>query len=149
VCSVPDVRYQRLDSVTAELRIRVYGATAMELFENAGFAAFDLSFDLSNVRATYSRPVVAPGDTTDELLANWVTELVAWSVSERLVWSYFVVDRLEEGGVQGSAAGLPVGEVPARRQIVSGAESASVAEGGGSWSAELVLATTPRLRSVT
>lgn len=30
---------------------------------------------------------------------------------ERLVWSYFVVDRLEEGGVQGSAAGLPEGEV--------------------------------------
>lgn len=124
----------------------MFGTTAPELLENAGFAVFDLSYDLSNVPPTYSRPIVAPGDTLDDLLANWVSELVAWSTSELLVWSYFVVDRLEEGGVQGSAAGLPIGEVPAQRVIVSGVSGASVLAGPDGWSAELSLVTAPRLR---
>jgi len=89
----------------------VWGPTLPELFENAGWAIFLEGHDLNDVAPTYSRPIVAPGDTIDELLLNWLDELIFVSQSERLVWSYFVVDRLEEGGVQGSASGLPIDQV--------------------------------------
>ena len=67
---------------------------------------------LGDVSPVQSRPLVAPGDTHSELLANWIDELQAMSRLERIAPSYFVVDRVEEGGVQGSAAGLPIDQVP-------------------------------------
>lgn len=91
--------------------IVVWGATRLELFENAGRALFEEGHELHQVAPTYSRPIVAPGDSYEELLENWLEELVFVSRREGIVWSYFVVDRLEEGGVQGSASGLPEGQV--------------------------------------
>lgn len=89
-----------------------YGMTIGELFENAAFGVFSQLFDLRDVSPVQSRPLVAPGDTHSELLANWIDELQAMSRLERIAPSYFVVDRVEEGGVQGSAAGLPIDQVP-------------------------------------
>ncbi len=88
-----------------------YGETLPQLFENAGVAAFAGSFPVGDIAPTYSRPLVAPGDSLEELLANWVEELLAMGRVEDLAVSYVTVDRLEEGGVQGSGAGLPRSEV--------------------------------------
>lgn len=96
------------------LVLRVQAATLFELFEHAAYAVFDQGWRLSEVPATYSRPVIAAGDTAAELLAAWLEELIAMSRVEQLVPSFFVVDRLEEGGVQGSASGLPADEAPRR-----------------------------------
>lgn len=130
--------------------VKVMGSTRAELFEHAGLAVFALSYDLSAVKPTYSRPVVAPGDTMDELLVNWIDELLAWSRSEALVWSYFVVDRLEVGGVQGSASGLPRTEVPALSRLVTRAEltGTGIVEIPNGWWTELRLYSEPRLRSL-
>ncbi len=105
----------------------VGGATREELFENAGYAVFAEGWDLDGVKPTYSRPVVAPGDTYEELLCNWIDELLYVADDAGLVWSYFVVDRLEEGGVQGSAAGMPAESVRRRPRRVNGVRSV----GGG------------------
>jgi SHS2 domain-containing protein len=96
------------------LVLRVQAVTLFELFEDAAYAVFDQAWRLSDVPATYSRPIIAAGDTLAELLTAWLEELIAMSRAEQLVPSFFVVDRLEEGGVQGSAAGLPVGEAVGR-----------------------------------
>jgi SHS2 domain-containing protein len=98
----------------------VGGATREELFENAGYAAFAEGWHLDGVKPTYSRPIVAPGDSYEELLRNWIEELIYVSEEVDLVWAYFVVDRLEEGGVQGSAAGMPVASVRRRHVLVEG-----------------------------
>ena len=96
------------------LVLRVQAATLFELFEDAAYAVFDQGWRLSEIPATYSRPVIAAGDTPEELLAAWLEELIEMSRAEHLVPSFFVVDRLEEGGVQGSASGLPVADAPGR-----------------------------------
>ena len=121
----------------------VTGATPEELFENAGFAVFSAGWRLDGVPPTYSRPVVAPGDTYEELLVSWIEELLFVADHEGLVWSYFVVDRLEEGGVQGSAAGVPSGSVTRTSRRVTGV--AGLGEGivavPDGWWVELSLAT--------
>lgn len=96
------------------LVLRVQAATLFELFEDAAYAVFDQAWRLSEIPATYSRPVIAAGDTPAELLDAWLEELIAMSCAEQLAPSFFVVDRLEEGGVQGSASGLPVAEASRR-----------------------------------
>ncbi len=128
-------------------RVLVFGATNEELFENAAFAMFDQAYVIGELAPTYSRPVVAPGDTLEELLNNWLDELLYVSEQERLVWSPFVVDRLEEGGVQGSASGMPIADTAVRPRMITGlAEPAPapvpVPEG---WWVELRFAAVPRI----
>jgi SHS2 domain-containing protein len=121
-CSVPIVilpRYERLPSGDV-LAMRAYGSTRYELFEHAGEAMFSVGRDLGAIPPRYSRPLVAPGDTHEELLANWLDELLYLGRAEGLEWSSCIVDRLEEGGVQGSAAGLPAAEVVRTGPIVTG-----------------------------
>lgn len=100
-------------------RVVVYGATLGEVFEHAAEAMFAHGRDLHAIRPTYSRPIVSPGDTVPELLVNWLDELRFVGARDGLVWSWFAVDRLEEGGIQGSASGLPVAEVPPVGEIVT------------------------------
>jgi SHS2 domain-containing protein len=127
------------------LVIRAFGATLEELFEHAAYAVFDQGYRVEDIAPTYSRPVLAAGDAFDVLLANWLEELLAMSRAEGIVPSYFVVDRLEEGGVQGSAAGLPVADAsPRQRKVVAVSAARVVEHGVGAW-AEVELETRPHL----
>jgi SHS2 domain-containing protein len=92
---------------TADTAIIAYGVTLLEVYENAAFGMFDLMFDLAGVVPERSRPVVAAGDTPEELLVAWLGELLTEAEIRDLAFSSFTVDRLEEGGVQGSAQGGP------------------------------------------
>jgi SHS2 domain-containing protein len=130
--------------------VRAYGVTHQETFENAALGVFALGWPVDAIPPRYSRPVVAPGDTLSELLVNWIDELLIMSRQEGLALSYFVVDRLEAGGVQGSAAGMPVAEVDrGNRLALRVAEPAPeiVAIPNGYW-ADVVVEMEPRLRLV-
>lgn len=107
------MRYEAIDH-TADTGIRAYGVTPHELFENAAWGMFDLMFDLKQLSPTRDLPVIAAGDTHEELLFNWLSELLYQSETLDLALCYFTVDRLEEGGVQGSAAGVPMTTVELR-----------------------------------
>lgn len=85
--------------------MRAFGATRYELVENASMAMFSIGRDLASIAPTYSRPLVAPGDTFVELLENWLDELLLLAIEEGIVWSQTTIDRMEVGGVQGSASG--------------------------------------------
>lgn len=100
------MRYEALDH-TADTGIRAYGATIPELFENAAWGMFDLMFDLEHLMPQRDVPVVAAGDTCEELLVNWLSELLYHAEALDLALCYFAVDRVEPGGAQGSAGGLP------------------------------------------
>ena len=140
--------YERLPGDPPTLR--VYGATLGELFEEAAYAVFDQGHRLNEIPGTYSRPVIAAGDTATELLVAWIDELLAMSRAESIIPSYFVVDRLEEGGVQGSAAGLPASDAPRRGPRVTGLQSPlpePVAIPDGWWT-DLAVDLEPPLRPV-
>ncbi|MFQ5948893.1 MAG: archease, partial [Acidimicrobiia bacterium] len=97
-------RYEPLPH-TADVGIMAYGVTLTETFENAGYGMFDLMFDLARLQPGRDLPVVAFGDTREELLVEWLGELLFLFEVHDLALCYFTVDRLEEGGVQGSASG--------------------------------------------
>ena len=135
--------------MTETATLHATGPTLPDLFESAAFAVFDLSFDLSGVAPTYSRPVVAPGDTTAELLRNWLVALLAESRRSEIAFSLFMVDRLEEGGVQGSASGMPKGSAVRRPHMVGGVTNVEApVEVGDGWSVRFEVAIEPRLRAI-
>lgn len=101
-------RYEALEH-TADAAIVAYGDTLPELFENAAYGMFDLMFDLTSAPGSRSRPIVATGDSVEDLLVGWLSSLLTESEISGLAFSTFTVDRLLEGGVQGSAGGAPSG----------------------------------------
>lgn len=138
--------YERLPGSSDRPRVRVFGYTRYELFENAGYAMYDLAYDLDTIASTYSRPVVAPGDGYEELLANWLGELRAVGAEEGIVWSYFTVDRLEPGGVQGSAGGMPQEQVTGTAAPISALLSPpSIVRIPDGWWVDLEFERRPRL----
>lgn len=99
-------RYEVL-SHTADTAIIAYGATLPELFENAAYGMFDLMVDLTAVNPAETRPVSGAGESREELLVAWLSELLAIAEIDGLLFSSFTVDHLEEDGVRGSAGGAP------------------------------------------
>lgn len=99
-------RYEAIPH-TADTGIIAYGSTLDELFENAAFGMFDLMADLSGVLPCRDRPITAVGDTVEELLVDWLGQLITEAEIHDLIFSTFTVDWLEEGGVGGVAGGSP------------------------------------------
>ena len=62
-------RYETIPH-SADAAIVAYGATRHELFENAAYGMFDLMYDLAALKPQRDRPVMAGGDTIDELLVE-------------------------------------------------------------------------------
>lgn len=82
-----------------------YGTTLAELFENAAYGiAAHSGFD-DRRSPLYDVAVMAIGDSPEELLSDWLAQLDLKTNEAGLSLVSFSVDRLEEGGVQGTAAG--------------------------------------------
>ena len=129
--------------------MRVTGPTIYELVENAAAAMFSIGYDLSAIPPTYSRPLVAPGETIPELIGGFLEELILLGREEGIVWSQAVIDRCEVGGVQGSAAGRFLSEVVRHGPVaVSVASVDPVVEVPAGFWTEMVLATDAGLHAV-
>jgi SHS2 domain-containing protein len=82
-----------------------YGVTLAELFENAAYGVVAHAGVAEGVSPRYDVPVMAIGDTPEELLEDWLRQLCLRGSEAGLSLTSFVIDRLEEGGVQGAASG--------------------------------------------
>lgn len=82
-----------------------YGVTLAELFENVAYGVVAHFGVREGASPLYDVPVMAIGDTPEELLDDWLRQLRLRGSEAGLSLTSFVIDRLEEGGVQGSASG--------------------------------------------
>ncbi len=98
--------------------------TLPDLFERAALVVYDLAFDIERVRVERDVPVMAVGDTPDQLLGDWLEQVVKHARRHNLVVCTVAVDRLEVGGVQGAIGGFAYDGAPPRRFVPSGAELA-------------------------
>lgn len=89
---------------TVDLMI-AYGSTLAELFENAAYGTAARAGIDGAGAPLYDVPVMAIGDSPEDLLADWLIQLGERAAEARLTFSSFTIARLEEGGVQGAASG--------------------------------------------
>ena len=65
---------------TADLGVEITAASREELYAAAAYALFDLTADLSTVRAGIAREIAVSGEDEADLLVNFLREaLYAWS----------------------------------------------------------------------
>ncbi len=79
------MNYKLIDH-TADLGIEVYGSGMKELFENAGYAMFDVITDTNRLNALSETTLNVAGQDRPDLMVNWLRELLyRWTGKGQLV----------------------------------------------------------------
>ena len=99
--------YELIDH-TADIGIKVSGRNEMELFANAGLALFDIMTDLNKVQERQKVEVQAEGWDREELLINWLRELLDCFHIKKLLLKKFEMVEASEIQVRGVACGEPI-----------------------------------------
>jgi SHS2 domain-containing protein len=84
------VRYKLLEH-TADAMVEVQGKDLGEMFGNAAYAMFDQITDLSKVESRGELRVVMSGDTREQLLVDFLQELLFVHDTEDLVFGEFEI----------------------------------------------------------
>ncbi|MBI4889329.1 MAG: archease [Acidobacteria bacterium] len=74
---------------TADMGFRARGTTLEELFENAALALIHTALDASRAAAYAPRQLTAGGEAREELLVNWLNEVLYLLDAERFVPARF------------------------------------------------------------
>ena len=80
---------------TADSGIVAYGRDKRELFANAAYGLFSLISDLERVGKSYSREVVVTGADDEEMLVEWLNELIFLFDVERVLLKRFHIAELD------------------------------------------------------
>jgi SHS2 domain-containing protein len=102
-------KYRFLDH-TADLGILVYGRDLEELFANAGEAFFDIITDLRRVREDTEKTIRVESSSLEDLMVNWLGELLYLHDVDGLLFKSFSIDELRDGTMKARARGEPFQE---------------------------------------
>jgi SHS2 domain-containing protein len=129
---------------TADVGLRVRGADLNDLFRTAAEGVFDyIVVNRAEVRAEEHESVSLDADSTEELLAAWLNELIFRCETKHRLFSRFDVRVADDGrGLQAEIAGEPIDR---DRHILDHEVKAVTHHGltlqraGSGWLAELIL----------
>jgi SHS2 domain-containing protein len=127
---------------TADVGIRIFGSNLAELFENAGFALFDIITDIAQVREREMRCITVTRDSVDELLVEWLSQLLYLNATELLLCHKFHIREIAQQRLTGEAWGEIFQD---HRHVIKTEVKAvtyhglSVYEENGLWKATVVL----------
>jgi SHS2 domain-containing protein len=97
-------RYEFFDH-TADIGIHIFGRCREELFENAGYALFDIITDISKVAEKERHTVILHRDCFDELLVEWLGRLLFLHVTDLLLFRGFHIIKLDEQNLSAEVRG--------------------------------------------
>jgi len=77
---------------TADIGIKAFGKTLSETFENAAKGMFDIITDKSEVESVGQYEIKLDAPELEQLLVDWLSELLFLNASQNLVFSFFKVE---------------------------------------------------------
>jgi SHS2 domain-containing protein len=105
--------YELIDH-TADIGIKAYGSDLKELFKNAAFAMFDIMADLQGLKTSVTVEVRKDAPNREELLIEWLDELLYNFYTKGLIFSTFEITELDDQHIVGKAHGRHIGENKSR-----------------------------------
>jgi len=90
---------------TADVGVRVQGATMAEVFADAAYAMFDLMSGNEALRPQVERTVTVDAQDREELMVNWLSELLFIFETERLLLSEFKIAEIDERHLRATVRG--------------------------------------------
>ena len=84
-------KYEIVDH-TADVAIKAYGKNISECFSNAAKAMFDIITDKSEIDTVGEYKIEISSDDLEQLLVDWLSELLFLNTAKNLVFSFFNVE---------------------------------------------------------
>ncbi len=97
-------RYKLFDH-TADLGVEIYGKTVNELFANAAFSVFDIITELKHVTPDVERKIVVEGEGWEDLLVNYLREILYLFNGEGLLLKEYSVQKIDPRHLEGKVSG--------------------------------------------
>jgi len=107
-------RYELLDH-TADIGIIAFGRDLPEAFGNAAYAMFDILTDINRIRETDSFDLQVSASNIEDLLVAWLNELLYRYETERIVFSKFAIDDINDSNLRATVSGEKI--APDRHEI--------------------------------
>ena len=99
------MRKYRLFDHTADLGVEIYGKTVNELFANATFSVFDIITELKHVTPTVERKIVVAGEGWEDLLVNYLREILYLFNGEGLLLKECSIMKIDQRHLEGNVTG--------------------------------------------
>ncbi len=96
--------YRPIDH-TADLGIEVSGKSEKELYRNAGIAVHDMIADLRRVQPREVRKITVEGRDREDLLVNFLREILYLYNGEHWLLKDLTIGRMEEGRIEATLRG--------------------------------------------
>lgn len=90
---------------TADLGVEIYGKDKRALFTNAAFALFDIMTDINAVSMKVERDIRINGSGWEDLLVNFLREILYLFNGEGLSLCDFIVSEMDMYHIQGTVRG--------------------------------------------
>lgn len=133
-------RYQLLDH-TADIRLRIFGRTLRELFQNAAFALTDILTDARKIRALKSTPTFAlMAEGNDLLLVALMKKILYLFDTKRFLTRRLVIKNLSDKILVATLKGEGLKKQPIKTEIKAVTyHKLKVQKKRGGWQAEVIL----------
>ena len=83
--------YELIDH-TADVGVKAYGTNLSEAFEHAAKAMFDIITDNSEIENTGQYEIILEAPDLEQLLVDWLSELLFLNSANNLVFGFFKVE---------------------------------------------------------
>jgi SHS2 domain-containing protein len=127
---------------TGDLGVELFGRTAEELFVHAGEAFTDILTDPESVRASEEVEIAVEGADLEQLLVEWLSELIYRFDARGMLFRRYRVRSLDDRRLRGTARGERYD--PGRHMIKTTVKGATyhqleVGRTGNGWKARVIL----------
>ena len=108
---------------TADVGIIVYGGDIKQLFHNAALALFSLIIDIRSIKEKLWHQVEVSSENRDDLLVEWLNELIYLFDAEQLLFNRFEIESLDNNQLKAICCGEKFD--PTRHRITMGVKAAT------------------------
>jgi SHS2 domain-containing protein len=134
-------KYEQTDH-TADIGLKIFGNSLPDLFANAAYSLCDTLTDISKVSPTTKQTFLLQRETTEELLVEWMGNLLYTFETEDLLFSRFNIISINKNSLSAEAEGeffnSAVHTIKNEVKAVT-YHKLKIEEKSGLWQAEVVL----------
>ena len=135
-----DKNYEFIEH-TADVGIKVRGKDLRELFKNSALAMFDIIAEKQSPKVTRRQEIKIEqkADDLEELLVNWLNELLSLSAAQELIFLAFKITKLDKNILQAIAVGQNIADYKVNSEIKAATyHELEIKENKSGWEAKII-----------
>ncbi|MDD2751734.1 MAG: archease [Candidatus Omnitrophica bacterium] len=126
---------------TADIGIKISGKSLKSIFQRAGLAIFQLSSEkLQNSKNRKKLIIKQRADKLDELLVNWLNELLSLSAAKGLIFEKISIKKIDQQKIEAEVTGADISNYKVNTEIKAATyHQLKIAKNKNGWQAQIIL----------